>query len=453
MTVAVARQASNAWRVLAVLFLANLFNFFDRAVPAIVLEPMRKEWSLSDLQLGIISAAFTVVYAVAGIPLGRLADTRSRKTIMGLGLIVWSGFTAAGAAAGGFVSFLLTRIGVGIGEASYAPAATALIGDLFPANKRSRAMGIFMLGLPLGLLLAFFTVGAMVKAFGSWRAPFVIAMIPGLVIALLMFTIREPERGAAETHASSEAPIANPIRKVLGIRTMWWIILAGIAANFAAYATNAFMVPLMQRFFGLPLEMAAVSTGVIVGLTGLVGLTAGGWVGDRMHERSDRGRLVLGAVSLLLAAIATWFALTTRRRSGRRVHRRLLRRLAAAIYLLHQPLSGGSGYRRTAPAGDGGRRPVRRALPARRRVRPDGRRLPVRPLCRGRDDRGRRNGNERALQGDRPARRDAPCADLAAGHLNRHSSGDTQLSRRRTRNVRRAGPGRCREALTQRGPR
>ena len=309
MTVAVARQASNAWRVLAVLFLANLFNFFDRAVPAIVLEPMRKEWSLSDLQLGIISAAFTVVYAVAGIPLGRLADTRSRKTIMGLGLIVWSGFTAAGAAAGGFVSFLLTRIGVGIGEASYAPAATALIGDLFPANKRSRAMGIFMLGLPLGLLLAFFTVGAMVKAFGSWRAPFVIAMIPGLVIALLMFTIREPERGAAETHASSEAPIANPIRKVLGIRTMWWIILAGIAANFAAYATNAFMVPLMQRFFGLPLEMAAVSTGIIVGLTGLVGLTAGGWVGDRMHERSDRGRLVLGAVSLLLAAIATWFAL------------------------------------------------------------------------------------------------------------------------------------------------
>ena len=309
MTVAVARQASNAWRVLAVLFLANLFNFFDRAVPAIVLEPMRKEWSLSDLQLGIISAAFTVVYAVAGIPLGRLADTRSRKTIMGLGLIVWSGFTAAGAAAGGFVSFLLTRIGVGIGEASYAPAATALIGDLFPANKRSRAMGIFMLGLPLGLLLAFFTVGAMVKAFGSWRAPFVIAMVPGLVIALLMFTIREPERGAAETHASSEAPIANPIRKVLGIRTMWWIILAGIAANFAAYATNAFMVPLMQRFFGLPLEMAAVSTGVIVGLTGLVGLTAGGWVGDRMHERSDRGRLVLGAVSLLLAAIATWFAL------------------------------------------------------------------------------------------------------------------------------------------------
>ena len=159
-----ARQASNAWKVLTVLFLANLFNFFDRAVPAIVIEPIRMEWGLSDLQIGIISAAFTVVYAIAGIPLGRLADTGSRKKIMGWGLIVWSGFTALGAGSWSFASFLFTRIGVGIGEASYAPAANSLIGDMFPANKRSRAVGVFMLGLPLGLLLAFFTVGAMVKA-------------------------------------------------------------------------------------------------------------------------------------------------------------------------------------------------------------------------------------------------------------------------------------------------
>lgn len=304
-----ARQAANAWKVLIVLFLANLFNFFDRAVPAILLEPIRKEWSLSDLQLGFVTAAFTVVYAIAGIPLGRLADTGSRKKIMGWGLIVWSGFTALGAAATGFYSFLLTRIGVGIGEASYAPAASSLIGDLFPANKRSRAMGIFMLGLPIGLLLAFFTVGAMVKAFDSWRAPFVIAMIPGLIIALFMFFIREPERGAAETVQSSAAPVANPIRKVFAIPTMWWIILAGIAANFAAYATNSFMVPLMQRFFGLPLERAAISTGVIVGITGLIGLTVGGWVADRMHQRSDKGRLMLGGVCLALSAAATWYAL------------------------------------------------------------------------------------------------------------------------------------------------
>lgn len=306
---AVARQASNAWRVLGILFLANLFNFFDRAVPAIVLEPIRKEWDLSDMQLGIIAAAFTVVYAIAGIPLGRLADTSSRKKIMGWGLVAWSGFTAAGAAASGFYSFLMTRIGVGIGEASFTPAANSMIGDMFPASKRSRAMGVFMLGLPLGLLLAFFTVGAMVKAFDSWRAPFVIAMIPGLIIAFFMFRIREPERGAAEDTALGTVPIINPIAKVMRIPTMWWIIVAGITANFAAYATNSFMVPLMQRFFGLPLERAAISTGIIVGITGLIGLVAGGWIADKAHQRSQRGRLLLGGVSLAIAAVATWYAL------------------------------------------------------------------------------------------------------------------------------------------------
>lgn len=305
-----AKQASNAWRVLTVLFLANLFNFFDRAVPAILLEPIRLEWGLNDFQLGIIAAAFTVVYAVAGIPLGRMADSGSRKAIMGWGLIVWSVFTAAGAGAWSFFTFLLTRVGVGIGEASYAPAASSLIGDLFPAEKRSRAMGVFMLGLPLGLLLAFFTVGAMVTVFGSWRAPFVIAMIPGIVIAIFIFMIREPERGAAETVRTAQTPIANPIGRVLAIPTMWWIILAGIAANFAAYATNAFMVPLMQRFFGLTLQQAAISTGVIVGVTGLVGLLAGGWLADKMHQRSERGRLLLGTICLAVSALATWYALS-----------------------------------------------------------------------------------------------------------------------------------------------
>lgn len=307
---AIAKQAPNAWKVLIVLFLANLFNFFDRAIPAIVAEPLRIEFNLSDFQIGIIAGAFTVVYALAGIPLGRMADTGSRSRIMGWGLIVWSLFTAAAAGSWNFVTFLLTRVGVGIGEASYAPAANSLIGDLFPASKRSRATGVFMLGLPIGLLLAFFTVGAMVRAFDSWRAPFVIAMVPGIIIAIMMFMIREPARGAAEEVQTSQEPIANPIKKVLAIRTMWWIIVAGIAANFASYATNTFMVPLMQRYFGLALEPAAIATGIIVGITGLVGLLVGGWLADKAHQRSERGRLLLGAFCLALSAILTWYALT-----------------------------------------------------------------------------------------------------------------------------------------------
>jgi MFS family permease len=304
------KQADNAWRVIILLFLANLFNFFDRAIPAIIVEPIRHEWGLSDFQIGIGAVAFTVVFAVAGLPLGRLADTASRKTIMGWGFVIWSVFTGLTGLAWSFLSFLAVRVGVGIGEASYAPAATALLGDLFPSDKRSRAVGVFMLGLPLGLLMAFFTTGAIVNAFGSWRAPFFTAMVPGLVLAVFIFFIKEPARGAAEETRSSEAPISQPIRRITRIPTMWWIILAGVAANFAAYATNTFMVPLLQRFYGLSLEKAAVTTGIIVGLTGLVGLTAGGWMADKMHQRSQQGRLLFGAVGLLISAIATWYALT-----------------------------------------------------------------------------------------------------------------------------------------------
>ncbi|WP_315835010.1 MFS transporter [Bradyrhizobium prioriisuperbiae] len=303
------KQADNAWRVLILLFLANLFNFFDRAIPAIIIEPIRHEWSLSDFQIGIIAVAFTVVYAVAGLPLGRLADTASRKAIMGWGFVVWSVFTGLTGLAWSFLSFLAIRVGVGVGEASYAPAANALIGDLFPSEKRSRAVGIFMLGLPLGLILAFFTTGAIVNAFGSWRAPFFIAMVPGLVLAIFVFFIKEPARGAAEEIRISEAPISQPIRRILRIPTMWWIILSGIAANFAAYAANTFMVPMLQRYYGLSLQQAAVTTGIIVGITGLIGLTGGGWLADKIHQRSERGRLLFGAFGMLISAFATWFAL------------------------------------------------------------------------------------------------------------------------------------------------
>ena len=307
------QQAPNAWRILFLLFLANLFNFFDRTIPAIIIEPIRLEWSLSDLQLGLIGTSFTIVYAMAGVPLGRMADTGARRKIMGWGLVAWSGLTALNGLAWSFWSFLLIRMGVGIGEASYAPAANSLIGDLFPAHKRARAMGIFMLGLPLGLMLAFFSIGAMVQAYGSWRAPFLIAAVPGLILSVFLFFIREPQRGAAENTPVSLEPVTNPLRTVLAIHTFRWLVLAGLAFNFATYACNSFMVPMLQRYFGLALQEAAMATGVVVGLTGLVGLTLGGWVADKVHQRWAIGRLLFAVLSMLIGALCTGWALSAGR--------------------------------------------------------------------------------------------------------------------------------------------
>lgn len=298
--------------ILGLLFLANLLNFFDRTIPAIVVEPIRFEWGLSDLQLGMLTAAFTVVYAVAGLPLGRLADRYPRRLVVSGGLAVWSGFTALNGLAWSYASFFVARMGVGIGEASCAPAANALIGDLYPSTRRARATGLFMLGLPLGLLLAFFTVGAMVEAFGDWRAPFFIAAVPGFLLAIAIYRIREPARGAAEAVRGAAGSAGKaPIRRLLRIPTLRWLILSGVTINFASYAGNGFLVPLLQRYFGLPLGQAAMVTGCMVGITGLIGLTAGGWVADSLHQRSERGRLLFGAASLLLAAVGTGIALSS----------------------------------------------------------------------------------------------------------------------------------------------
>lgn len=302
-------QSNNAWRILFLLFLANLFNFFDRLIPSVVAEPIRKEWGLNDTQIGLVFSAFTVVYAIAGLPLGRLADSGSRRKLMGWGLLAWSAMTGATGAAWSYASFFVVRLLVGVGEASYAPAATSLIGDLFPAGKRSRAIGLFMLGLPIGVVLAFFTVGAMVKAFGSWRAPFFIAMVPGAILALCLFFIREPARGAAEATRVANDRIEKPIRKVLGTPTLWALIVGFITLNTAAYAANGFMVPLVMRYFALPLQSAGVAVGVIIGVSGLVGLTAGAVVADKLHAVNERARLLYGALSMFGAAALTWFAL------------------------------------------------------------------------------------------------------------------------------------------------
>ena len=172
-----------------------------------------------------------------------------------------------------------------------------------------------MLGLPAGLMLAFFTVGVIVRATGSWRTPFFVAFAPGLLLAAAFWLVREPPRGAADGAASPPVRVARPIWQVVRNRTVQWIILSGIAANFSAYAANSFLVPLLQRYDGLPLARAAAVTGLIVGVAGLVGLTAGGWAADRIHRRFERGRLLFGAASMAAAALATWYALSLGRTS------------------------------------------------------------------------------------------------------------------------------------------
>jgi predicted MFS family arabinose efflux permease len=219
--------------------------------------------------------------------------------------------TAASGLAQNYAQLFVSRLGVGLGEAACAPAGQSLIGDLFPPHQRARAMGIFMLGLPAGLSLAYFSAGAIGAAFG-WRAAFLFACVPGLLFAWLALEIPEPARGAldaARSAAATEAAVKSPYAAVLELPTMWWIILSGIFHNFNMYAINAFQTPFLQRFHEMGLRQASNVSAISVGAVGAIGLLAGGWIADRMSAKRRDGRLLCAASSMAIAAPSIFLAL------------------------------------------------------------------------------------------------------------------------------------------------
>jgi MFS family permease len=296
--------------VLVVLFAINTINFFDRQIGGALAEPIRKEWNLSDSALGALGTAFTLVYALVGIPLGRLADRQSRRKILAIAVLVWSALTSLSAATRSYLQMFATRLGVGVGEAACAPASTSLIGDLYPPARRARAMSIFMLGLPVGIALSYLVSSFVAHTWG-WRAAFFVAGIPGVLCAIAAMFIKEPPRGMAETRSvGARRREGSPWRVLLSIPTLWWLIASGALHNFNMYALGTFLAPLLMRYHGATLRQAGVIAMVSYGLSGIPGLLIGGALADRLSVRRRDGRLLVGAVSILISVPMLLLALS-----------------------------------------------------------------------------------------------------------------------------------------------
>jgi predicted MFS family arabinose efflux permease len=283
----------------AVLFAINILNFYDRHVPGALVEPMRREFHLNDTQIGLLGSVFIWLYAIVGVPLGRIADSWSRKKLLAWGVVIWASLTASAAFATNYTMLLFSRVGVGIGEATCAPSATSWLGDLFPPEKRSRVLALFMLGVPVGAALGFFLSGPLAQTFG-WRAAMVLAAAPALLLVPALLKVYEPERGASETQ--QRPPAHGSMWKVLQIPTLWWIIASGALLNFNMYAIGTFLPAFLSRVHGLSLARSGIATGVVY-LTGGVsgGLTAG-FLGDSVFYRRKRGRM-LGAAMFALVGV------------------------------------------------------------------------------------------------------------------------------------------------------
>jgi len=301
-----APSGRGTWWPLAVLVAVNVLNFYDRQVAGAVVEPVRKEFHLSDTQVGLLNTVFTILYGIVSLPLGRLADKASRKRLLAAGIAVWALCTASARWINSYAFLVFSRLGVGVGEATAAPTATSWIGDLFPSEKRSKALALFMLGVPVGGALSFFFSGPIAERLG-WRAAMIVAAAPALLLIPLLLMLHEPVRGASEKHAPPAD--AGSIWQVLSVPTFWWIAISGALVNFNLYAIGEFFPAFFGRIHHMNVGRAGVTTGIIYAVGDVLGGSVAGVWGDRIVKRNCSGRMKIAAIAALLAVPLSYFGI------------------------------------------------------------------------------------------------------------------------------------------------
>jgi MFS family permease len=288
---------------LGLLAVVYAFNFTDRQILAILLQPIKEEMLLSDTQLGLLSGiAFALFYVTLGIPIARLADRYNRVNIISISVFLWSLMTALSGLAANFTQLLLARIGVGVGEAGCTPPAHSLISDYFSHEKRSSALGVYSLGLPLGGFFGILSGGWIAQLYG-WRMAFLVVGLPGLLLALLVkLTIREPARGLADGR-EPETSKPPPVKEVLAFlwqrKTFIHITLATSLLAFTGFSAGSWIPPFLIRSHGMGLGEIGTWLALLSVTAGVAGTLGGGFLGDRLARRDLRWYLWLPVIFML----------------------------------------------------------------------------------------------------------------------------------------------------------
>jgi|SRR5271169_3944203 len=290
-----------AYYVIVVLLLAYTLSFADRMLMTLLIEPIKKEFGISDTAVSIlVGFAFALFYVVMGIPFGYLSDRLNRRNMIRLGIGAWSLMMAICGLASTFGTLFLGRMGVGVGEATLSPCAYSMLGDYFPRDKLGRAMALYSLGIPLGTGCALVFGGIVVQSFAktpvvivpfvgsltSWRAAFLVLALPGLLLMLLMSTVREPLRRGAKWQ-SERAPDAFEVLRFVKLnKRVLAYYFGGISIlSMVVYGTMAWIPTFFARTYALNAARAGVYYGTILAVAGTVGLFAGGLMGDRLVKR------------------------------------------------------------------------------------------------------------------------------------------------------------------------
>ncbi|MBX3447585.1 MAG: MFS transporter [Parvibaculaceae bacterium] len=315
-------KAIYAWYVVGVLVVAYTFSFIDRQILSLLVGPIKRDLGISDTEMSLLQGfAFAVFYCIAGLPIGRLVDRHHRVNIIALGVFVWSVMTALCGTARSFWQLFIFRAGVGVGEAALSPAAYSIIADYFPPKRLGFALGVYGMGVYIGAGLALIigaAVIALVSEGGSldlplvgtvyaWQITFFIVGLPGILVALWVWTLREPDRRGHVRTAVGDDGVARrvevPVKEVFEYmgrnwRTMVPLNLCYALSAMMAYGVAAWIPTLFVRTHGWSYPEAGFWYGLVIVVFGTTGVIAGGWAGDFLTGKGIRnGRMRVCALT------------------------------------------------------------------------------------------------------------------------------------------------------------
>lgn len=305
--------------VLFILTLVYAFNFIDRQIIGILSPFIKADLGLDDAQLGYLKGIyFALLYTIVGIPIAWLADKYNRVNIIAISLTMWSGFTALSGLATNYLQLALARIGVGIGEAGGSPPSHSIISDLFPKEKRAGALALYSLGIPFGIMFAYFASAFFLQGGSAdWRIVMISVGVPGVVLALLMkFTIKEPTRINNHISVNSDGEVIKPPTMMASVKVLlsvptWWGMCLGISfASFGNYAISTWVIDFYVRVHpDYPIRDLLVAFGVINGTAYALGVWLGGVFADKWGKHDKRAYALLPAIALLFGAPAFYYTL------------------------------------------------------------------------------------------------------------------------------------------------
>lgn len=288
------KLSSDQKRILWILSLINLINYLDRQVVFPLFGHIKAEFNISDFQLGLIASVFMLVHSLASLPLGILADKMSRRMVIVAGVGFWSIMSFVSGLSRSFGQLLFIRGSVGIGEAAYAPAATAMISDNLPQSYWSRAQGFFNAAMIVGGTLGAMAGGFIAYYLNDWRLAFFIVSPLGIILAWAAYKL--PDRRVLEHSVKISVSVLR------GNSAFWWIIISGVLATLASGAYITWGVEFISRYKGMNLRDAGLILGLTLMIAGLSGVAFGGMVADYLHKKIKYGRSLTVAFALCLAA-------------------------------------------------------------------------------------------------------------------------------------------------------